>query len=346
MIPNKLNLQSSLRVSMALVAMAVACVSMAQDIRTTVNGELVNFPDVQPMMVNNHVMVPVRGVFEHMNATLDWVESTRTITAMHKGDTIKLQLNYKDALINGKPIPIDTPAIMVGGRVLVPLRFLGEAMNSSVEWLGDTRTVEIKTAPNYIPPAVNLGYSVMNLDSGTVIPFKFNQELGSKTSYNGQAFKATLDVGDVGNYQGLPKGTILEGHVEIAKPKSGDTPGVLGLAFDRIRLPDGQKIALYGVLSGLDSDSIDNQDGKLVAKPSAKNDNLKYVGIGAGGGALVALITKGNLLTNSLIGAALGLLAQQADTSKKANDVVTEKDAAFGVRLTRTLAYRVPTPNK
>ena len=124
MIPIRLSLKSvsvtAKRASTVFGVLAVAIASQAgaQTIRATVNGDLVNFPDVQPMMVGNHVMVPVRGVFEHMNTTLNWDEPTQTIFAMHGADSIKLTLNTRNAVVNGRTVPLDSPAMMYQGRTM------------------------------------------------------------------------------------------------------------------------------------------------------------------------------------------------------------------------------------
>jgi hypothetical protein len=62
----------TLRKLLGLTGVAAAALAGAQDIRATVDGTYVNFPDVPPMMVKSRVMVPLRGVFEHMGATVLW----------------------------------------------------------------------------------------------------------------------------------------------------------------------------------------------------------------------------------------------------------------------------------
>lgn len=326
-----------------LALTALGATATAQQIRTTVDGGLVTFTDVQPIMMGNRVMVPVRGVFEHMNAHVVWSESNQTVTAHRGSDVIVLPVNSYTATVNGRNVSLDSPAIVRNGRTLVPLRFLSEALGASVEWVASTRIVEITSAAAINPPVVPVDYTMMIMDSGTVIPFKLNQRLTSNDSAPGDKFTATLDTGGASNYSGLPKGAVLEGHVDVARAKSGTTPGVLGLAFDRVRMPDGQLYGVSGSLIGLDSKYVDNDNGRLVAKSSAQKDNLKYVGYGAGGGALVALLTDGNVLSNSLIGAALGFLYGeiQKDPSK-ANNVALDQGSLFGVRLTNDLAVRIP----
>ncbi|MCW5943118.1 MAG: copper amine oxidase N-terminal domain-containing protein [Fimbriimonadaceae bacterium] len=332
-----------------LVALTVGGAASAQDIRATVDGTYVNFPDVQPRMTSTgHVMVPVRGVFEHMNATVVWDNASQTVVAERGADSIRLPVNSNTATINGRQVSMSTPATNYQGRTMVPLRFLSEALGASVKWLWESRTVQIQSGngpSNTTPPVA--GYTLMQVDSGTVIPFKLSQRLSSDASSVGDKFTATLDTAGSSNYQGITNGAILEGHVEVTRAKSGDTPGVLGLAFDRIRMADGQTYAIAGALIGLDEKSITNENGRLVAKPGSKNDSLKYVGIGAGGGAIVALLTKGNVVTNSLIGAALGfVLGEIQKDPSKARNVNLESGTGFGVRLTRDLTFQVPTAGR
>ena len=331
-----------LRCTLVLAALSLTVAASAQGIRTTVDSLTVSFPDVQPTMVNGRVMVPVRGVFEHMGADVRWDSTNQTVNAQHGSDTIVLPLNSYTATINGSQVTMDTPATMKRGRVMVPLRFLSESLGANVEWLAASRTVEITSNGNTVP---DTGSNVSRLNVGEVIPFSLNTRLSSSQSRVGDTFTARLDSSQFSNYQGLPQGSELQGHVDVVKAKTGNTPGVLGLKFDRVKMPDGLVYPIYGSLIGLDNDSVSSTDGRVVAKSSAMNDDLKWVGYGAGAGALLSILTHGNIIENSVIGAALGFLAGeiQKDPSK-AHNVVLETGTKFGVRLTNEFAYR--SPNK
>ncbi|MBI5708052.1 MAG: copper amine oxidase N-terminal domain-containing protein [Armatimonadetes bacterium] len=334
-------LTQKLTMALAFAALSLASVASAQDIRATVDGNLVNFPDVKPVMMNGRVMVPVRGVFEHMNATVDWDNDARSVNAQHGSTSIRLPIDSYKATVNGRQVDLDSPATIYRGRTMVPLRFLSEALGGSVDWIAQSRTVEILTAGSNNNNNDN-GYSVMRMDAGTVIPFGLNQQLSSNGSSVGDRFTASLDTDGASNYQGMARGSTLEGHVEVARAKTGDMPGVLGLAFDRIRMADGRTYPIYGSLIGLDSKSVENENGRLTAKPGARDDNLKYVGYGAGGGALLAVLTKGNVINNSLIGAALGFLYGEIQKNpSKSQNVTSAAGTKFGVRLTRDLSFRV-----
>jgi hypothetical protein len=326
---------------LALVVLSSAGAGSAQRIRATVDDATVQFPDVQPVMINGRVMVPVRGVFEHMSAVVVWDEASRTVTAQHGTDTIRLPIDSRNATINEREVALDSPATLYAGRTIVPLRFLSESLGASVEWVAATRTVQINTngAAETLP--VIAGINLTHMDAGTVIPFTLNQRLSSDEAEQGDKFTANLDTGNSSSYLGLPSGTVVEGHVDVARPKEGDTPGVLGLAFDRIRTPDGKTYPVRGALIGLDDKSIDKKGGRYVARGDAKKDNLKYVGYGAGGGALLAIITRGNVLTTALIGGALGYLFGEIHKDpSRAHEVTLDSGTRFGLRLTQDLPVR------
>jgi len=330
--------QNGLLSLLIVAALSASAMASAQDIRASVDGNMVRFPDVQPIMMDGRVMVPVRGVFEQLNAEVKWDSATNEVTALRGNDTIRLTLNSSTAIMNNKPMYLDSPATMIQGRTMVPLRFLSEALGASVDWVAASRLVEIKTMDSTMPAS-----SMMRIESGTVVPFVLKSELKSNVAKVGDRFTAEIDTKNLGDYQGIPKGAVLEGHVEFAQAKAGDTPGVLGLAFDRMRLLDGQVVPIYGSLIGLDEESVMNENGRLVAKPKGENDDLKYVGYGAGAGALVAVLTKGNVISNTAIGAALGyLLGIIQPDPKKASDVTLKDGNAFGVRLTSDLYIRPP----
>jgi hypothetical protein len=341
------------RLLVGLLPLTAAALAFGQHIRTTVNGEPVHFSDVQPVSMDGRVLVPVRGVFEHMGVNVDWEPASQAVYATGNGREVTLYVNKRVAKVDGKDVELDVPAQLYHGRTIVPLRFISEAMGAVVDWDADNELVAITTngigAANahYVPrdgyrrnrdrnrdtsgvrtqPIAN----TVVLAANTVIPVVLNQRLSSNDSSVGDTFTATVDNSNGNRYMGLPDGTIIEGHVSTVRAMSGRTPGVLGLAFDRFRFPDGRSTDLDGSLIGLDTKSIDNVNGRLVARKSSNRDT-KYVGIGAGAGALIALATKNNVLTTTVIGAALGYLYDQQQNQNR-RDVTLGKGTQFGVVL-------------
>lgn len=312
-------------------------------IRATVDGNFVTFPDVQPMMMNNRVMVPIRGVFEQMSADVAWDSMTRRVMAQRGTDTIILPIGSILATVNGREIRLDTPAIMRGGRVMVPLRFLSESLSATVDWNEQGRTVSIVSSNSYTTQAPLTGYTMRRLDIGTVVPFNLVQRLGSGFSKKGDLFDARLETAGLQEYEGLPMGSMLQGHINTAVPRVGDTPGILGLTFDGIKLPDGKSYKIFGSLIGLDDKNIKLVNRRIIAKPGVKSENLKFVGYGAGLGTLVPLVSEDNAANEGLIGSALGALFTKTQKDpNQVREVILESGSTIGVRLDREFTFQIP----
>ncbi|RYG26601.1 hypothetical protein EON82_02620 [bacterium] len=114
-------------------------------VKVTVDGERIDFKGAPPQAQGSRIMVPLRGIFEHMGASLNWNQQTRTVTARRGESTVVVTVGKSDATINGKAATVETPPIVAQGRVMVPLRFLAQALGAQVEWLGADRTVAITT---------------------------------------------------------------------------------------------------------------------------------------------------------------------------------------------------------
>ena len=117
----------------------------APPITVYVDGEKVAFPDQKPIMLQSRVLVPLRGVFEMLDAGVDWDPGQRLVTARKADRRVELHI-YKDtARIDNVPYQMDIPAQLIGGRAMVPLRFLSQALGAQVEWIPEEYAVEIST---------------------------------------------------------------------------------------------------------------------------------------------------------------------------------------------------------
>lgn len=116
------------------------------DIRVIVDGDPIRFEGQGPVMENDHVLVPLRGVFEKMGATLYWDRDNNTVTATRNGEKIVVPLDGDTARVNGRRITLDQPAELVNGRALVPLRFLSESLGGQVGWNAAEMTVTVTSS--------------------------------------------------------------------------------------------------------------------------------------------------------------------------------------------------------
>ena len=81
--------------------MSTAVVAHTQTISAKVDGAPINFPNVQPFIAKGRVMVPLRGTFERMKATVEWDWISRCAIARRGPDCIRLPIDSLDATENG-----------------------------------------------------------------------------------------------------------------------------------------------------------------------------------------------------------------------------------------------------
>lgn len=106
-------------------------------------------PEVQPLNIKGTVLVPMRGLFEVQGAKLSWNNTSKTVTAT-KGNTIlTYHIGELTANLNGQKLTLATPGQISKGYTMIPLRFVSEALGSTVKWDQGTRSVQISSSVDY-----------------------------------------------------------------------------------------------------------------------------------------------------------------------------------------------------
>ncbi len=106
------------------------------------NGEKIKFDQI-PVIENGRTLVPLRAIFEKIGATVDWNGDTQTVTATKDDTSVSLTINNTVAIKNGEEITLDVPAKIIGGRTLVPVRFVSDCFGVTVEWDGTYQRVTL-----------------------------------------------------------------------------------------------------------------------------------------------------------------------------------------------------------
>ena len=96
-----------------------------------------------PIIENDRTMVPLRAVFEVLNCNVRWEESSKSAVVEHGSTKIIIPANSATAYINGKANSLDVPAKIVNDRIMIPLRFVSEAIEKTVIWDDPNKTVLI-----------------------------------------------------------------------------------------------------------------------------------------------------------------------------------------------------------
>lgn len=114
----------------------------SNDIKVAIDGEYVEF-DVQPQLINDRTMVPLRAIFEALGTDVDWINETQTVIATKDGVTVKASIGSTEMYIDDDVRTMDVAPMLIGGRTLVPVRFVAEAFDCDVDWDGENNTVNI-----------------------------------------------------------------------------------------------------------------------------------------------------------------------------------------------------------
>lgn len=105
---------------------------------------------------NSRILLAFRDYFEGLGIPVDWNDSTRLATVNYEGKTVLLEPDTGRIYVDGQLQKTDVGPRIVNDRIYVPLRFLSETFDCTVDYdapLGGQATVRItsKDAPvNYV----------------------------------------------------------------------------------------------------------------------------------------------------------------------------------------------------
>ena len=122
----------------------LSAVPEANGITVLLDGAVLEF-GVEPIIINDRVLVPFRAIFEALGIYVEWDNDTRTAIGIREGLIVQVPIGSYAPYINSEPIypELDVPAMIHYGSTLVPIRFIAEASGATVEWDDEARTVII-----------------------------------------------------------------------------------------------------------------------------------------------------------------------------------------------------------
>jgi hypothetical protein len=154
---------AALLMSPAVTAVAVSStviVLRVGDPTMTVNGTRspIDVNGTTPVIVGGRTMLPFRSIVEALNGSVTWNAVPRTVGIAFEDHQLELTIGKAIAVVDGTSIRIDptNPSvvpIILGGRTMLPVRFVAEQLGGSVEWTASTRTVTLSFNAAATPPA-------------------------------------------------------------------------------------------------------------------------------------------------------------------------------------------------
>ena len=157
----------------ATIVLLFPAIAFAQPITVTMNGHPLEM-EAPPIVQGGRTLVPLRAIFEALGATIWWDAKAQTITSSRGDRTVILIIGNRQATVNGNIVPLDVPPAVIGGRTMVPVRFIADGLGARATWDARLRTVSVTTdgaipaAP--APPAIAARQAVVTgvTDGGTI----------------------------------------------------------------------------------------------------------------------------------------------------------------------------------
>lgn len=101
--------------------------------------------DSHPYIKNNRTYLPLRFVAENLGADVEWDEECRIAYIISEEAEIIVTPDSNIITINGKAYNMDVKPEIINNRIMLPIRYIAEALNCQVKWVADERKVEIST---------------------------------------------------------------------------------------------------------------------------------------------------------------------------------------------------------
>lgn len=116
-------------------------------LRVRIDGLRVDYDPAPYLIPPGRTMIPMRAFFESLGAQVEWNQNDRSVTARRADQTVRLVIGSNQAYVNGRPYTLDTVPVLRMGRTFIPLRFVAEALNTTVHYDGIRKAIAISTDP-------------------------------------------------------------------------------------------------------------------------------------------------------------------------------------------------------
>jgi len=97
--------------------------------------------DVNPQIIDNRTLVPMRAIFEEVGLEVEWDNESRTATGKNENTEISFVIDSDIAVVNNELKNIDVSASIIDDRTMIPLRFLSENMGYNIEWVESSNLI-------------------------------------------------------------------------------------------------------------------------------------------------------------------------------------------------------------
>jgi S1-C subfamily serine protease len=169
----------------------------------TVNGvsSLIDVQGTVPVIVEGRTFLPIRAVVEALNGTIAWTAADKKVTIIMGSDVLELFIGKSTARVNGTPMSVDpvNPKVVpfiVGGRTMLPVRFVAERLGGTVAWNDATKTATLTFGSTTTQTSLSVTEIAKKVESVVYIEVAFSDGKGA----SGSGFIISPDGRIVTNY--------------------------------------------------------------------------------------------------------------------------------------------------
>ncbi|WP_165445350.1 N-acetylmuramoyl-L-alanine amidase family protein [Bacilliculturomica massiliensis] len=197
-----------------MIAMTGAAFAAVDPVTMKLDGKVIE-TEVPPTIISGRTMVPAKFLFESMGGTVEWLEAARQVKIGYDGTEVLLTIDSKTALVNGNEIKMDVAPTIVSRRTLIPAALVAEQLGCKVNWINETRVVEIFT-PDKTEKALITGIETEETSNGTYrVIIEADRELSAyKDSLYDSPDRFVLDISGAKLDQALIPEGMTEGSIE------------------------------------------------------------------------------------------------------------------------------------
>lgn len=131
-------------------------ISDEKAISVYINGIKTDFEqDALPFIDSGRTLVPFRAVAEGLGADVAWDGKAQKVTVKKGERVVELTIGSNAVYVNGITVELDVPAKIVNGRTVIPLRFIGQSLDSTVEWIPEGRIIVISSNSDHNRPMID-----------------------------------------------------------------------------------------------------------------------------------------------------------------------------------------------
>jgi Copper amine oxidase N-terminal domain len=97
------------------------------------DGSAIHF-DVEPRIEAGIPLAPFRQIFEHTGGQVMWAPDAKTVRALNADREVVIKVGAPNATVNGQSVDMERTSFIDRGRTIVPLSFVGKALDVDVDF--------------------------------------------------------------------------------------------------------------------------------------------------------------------------------------------------------------------